>query len=231
MMKKINSNKTNIGRKKIICLIPIRANSKRIKNKNLIKIKNLPLFKYVYNKILNSKKIEKFYFASDNCEKFKKYLKSSRKVEFFNRSKKISKDNSTTEELIDFFSKKIDYDILVLLQVTNPFIKGKLLDDALKKFFHSNYDSMLSVVKSKSFLWKKDKYAFPINYNFYKRKMSQKIKPHYVENGSFYIFKRQNYNKYKNRLHGRIGLYEMPKSSIHEIDDFEDYKIVNKLIN
>ena len=36
--------------------------------------------------------------------------------------------------------------------------------------------------------------------------------------------------KYKNRLHGKIGTFEMPKESIHEIDDKEDLILVKKII-
>ena len=60
--------------------------------------------------------------------------------------------------------------------------------------------------------------------------MSQNINGHFVENGSFYIFYRKNFLKFKNRLHKKIGIYEMPKESIFEIDDYDDLNIVKKLI-
>ena len=92
-------------------------------------------------------------------------------------------------------------------------------------------DSLLSVVQSKHFIWTNSKYSRPINYDFKKRKMSQSIKGYFVENGSFYIFYRKNFLKKNNRLHGKIGTYEMPKESIHEIDDLVDLKIVKKLLS
>ena len=36
--------------------------------------------------------------------------------------------------------------------------------------------------------------------------------------------------KTKNRLHGKIGTYEMPKKSIHEIDEKEDLDLVKKIL-
>ena len=36
--------------------------------------------------------------------------------------------------------------------------------------------------------------------------------------------------KLKNRLHGKITYFEMPKQSIFELDEKEDLKIVKKLI-
>ena len=49
-------------------------------------------------------------------------------------------------------------------------------------------------------------------------------------NGSFYIFKRKNFFKSKNRLHGKITYFEMPKESIFEVDEKEDLQITEKLI-
>ena len=60
--------------------------------------------------------------------------------------------------------------------------------------------------------------------------MSQSLKGYYVENGSFYIFYKKKFLKFKNRLHGKIGVYEMPAESIHEIDTKEDLRIVKKLL-
>ena len=74
------------------------------------------------------------------------------------------------------------------MQATNPFIKNIYLDQALEILINQKLDSLLSVVKSKNFIWKNSKYSSPINYNLNKRKMSQSIRGYFVENGSFYIF-------------------------------------------
>ena len=89
---------------------------------------------------------------------------------------------------------------------------------------------MLSAVKSKHFLWKNKKNAKSINYNYKKRPRSQNFSEFFLENGSFYIFYRKNFLKYRNRLHGKIGIFEMPKETMHEIDDLDDLKIIKKLI-
>ena len=42
-------------KKKIICIIPARTNSKRFKNKNFYKYKNIPLINYTIKAALSSK--------------------------------------------------------------------------------------------------------------------------------------------------------------------------------
>ena len=68
----------------------------------------------------------------------------------------------------------------------------------------------------------KDTYK-PFNYNFKNRPMHQDIKEIYVENGAFYIFKRDSFLKNKNRLSGKIGTYIMREKDSIEIDSKEDF--------
>lgn len=215
---------------KIACLIPIRSRSTRIKNKNFSKINGMPLLEFVCQNIKNSKYIDNFYIACDEKKVNSNFLKKNPKFKFFHRSKKSASSYAKTELVINEFLKFYKYDIIILIQITNPFINSKYLDDAIKIFFRGKFQSLLSVIKSKSFLWKNSKITKPLNYNLNNRKFSQSIKGHFEENGSFYIFFSKNFLKFNNRLHGKIGTYEMPKISIHEIDDYEDLEIVKKLL-
>ena len=64
--------------------------------------------------------------------------------------------------------------------------------------------------------------------------MSQSFKnKKIIENGAFYIFKYQKYLKFRNRLFGNIGFYEMNKYLSIDIDNINDFKIaefINKNI-
>ena len=82
-------------------------------------------------------------------------------------------------------------------------------------------------------MWKKINKDFikPINYDYYNRPRTQDSELNeYIENGAFYIFRKKGFLKNKNRLHGKISLFEMPKESIYEIDDKEDFQIIEKLL-
>ena len=217
---------------KVICLIPVRSQNSRIKEKHLIKFNKFPLIKYVCKNIYKSQYINEFHLLCDKKNYFKYIKNISNKFFFFKRSKSSSLKFSPTEAVIDeFFSKKDkNYETIVLLQITNPFINHFILDKALDYFFKNKYNCLLSAVLSKKFLWQKSKFAKPINYNYKKRKFSQNIKNYYVENGSFYIFKKENFLKYKNRLHKKIGIFEMSQESLFEIDEYNDIHIIRKLL-
>jgi len=214
----------------IYALIPLRTGSIRIKNKNFIKVKKKPLYFHALNQTLKSKLIKKVFIAT----KSKKVKIKHKKLSIFKRSKKSNNKKSSTEIVIGEFLKNNFCDYLVLIQATNLFIKAKHIDLAIKKLINNRkkYDSLLSVVKSKYLIWQQNKdLIISKNYNYKKRPRSQDIKnKEFIENGSFYIFKRKNFLKTKNRLHGKITYFEMPKESIFELDEKEDLKIIKKLI-
>jgi len=214
----------------VFALIPLRANSSRIVNKNFVKVQKKPLFMHAAQQALNSRLISKVFISTDS----NKVKTNNRKLFVIKRSRISSSKNAPTEIVIKEFLKKYLCDYLVLIQATNLFIKAEHLDKAINKLIKNSkrYDSLLSVVSSKYLIWKKkNNCVISQNYNYKKRPRSQDIKEsEYIENGSFYIFKRENFFKSKNRLHGKITYYEMPKESIFEVDEKEDLKIIKKLI-
>lgn len=222
----------NIGKNRIICLIPARKGSKRIKDKNLKNINGKPLIYYACN-AANISEINKIYLATSS-EKIVSKSKNYGNVKIFYRTKNSEKDKASTENLIkEFINKNSNFDIMILLQCTNIFIKKKSLKNAINKFLAKKYDSMLSVVRSNHFLWKStnNNTITPLNYDPRKRPRSQSLKNNFIENGSFYIFKKKGFLKNNCRLFGKIGYYVMSAESIHEIDTYHDLKIVKKLKN
>ena len=83
---------------RVIAIIPARKNSKRIINKNLVKINKKQLVKFTIEAAKKSKKIQKIILTSDDD----KILKIARKNKIIpiKRPKKICGDFSTTEEAI-----------------------------------------------------------------------------------------------------------------------------------
>jgi len=221
----------NIGRNRIVCLIPARKGSKRIKDKNLLKIKNKSLIDYACQASL-SKKICEVYVAT-TCKKIiNRVKKKHQHTKIYLRSKKSETSKSSTEFLISEFLKyNNNFDIMVLIQCTNVFIKKSDISLAINNFISSKYDSMFSAVKIPLFMWQinKNKLLKPTNFNLKNRPQSQNMNNSYSENGSFYIFNIKGYLRNKSRLFGKIGVHEMKLESIHEIDTYEDVRIVKKL--
>jgi CMP-N-acetylneuraminic acid synthetase len=210
---------------KVCSIIPARSGSKGIKNKNIKKLNGKPLMSYSILASLNAKKVNETYVSTDSDS----YIEIAKKIgaKTIKRPQSMSLDNSKTEEAISHFLKKVDCDIVVLIQATSPLIKSKYLDESIDMLVNQNYDSIVSVYKDHGFWWDNNTPMYdPKN-----RPMRQEQKSLYKESGMFYIFKAESFLKEKCRISGKSGIYETPKiRSFLEIDESEDFKIMSEVM-
>ena len=75
--------------KKIIAIIPARGNSKRLKNKNMLKLNGKPLI-YHTIKAANKSKLINEVFVSTECKNIKSY--ASMNVKIIDRPKILSRE-------------------------------------------------------------------------------------------------------------------------------------------
>ena len=214
-----------------ISIVPVRIGSKSIPEKNIKNFCGKPLIYWTLESLQKSKNIDKIYVASDS-EKINNVVDSFNldKVEIYNRDPQNSTDNASTEsvliELINYYSFN-ENEIIYLNQVTNPFVKPDDIDKAFNYFIENKFDSLLTCSISKRFFWNKD--GTPINYDYNNRLRRQDFEGTLIENGAFYISNVKNILKYKNRLSGKIGIFEMSEYSSYEIDDYNDWIICENL--
>lgn len=217
-----------------LAVIPARGNSKRIRNKNLIKFKNKTLVENTLCEIKDIKKIDLIALTSDS----KKILKIGNKFKKcinINRPENISNSKSSTEEAILHsinILEKNKYKIknIVLLQVTSPLRSKEDIIKCIKKFEKKKLKSIFSCYEKKSFAWKKEhKSLKSVTYNFNKRLISQKMKSLFFENGAIYIFDVEKFKKNHNRIIKPFDIYLMDEMNSLDIDTKEDLKLLKKM--
>lgn len=210
----------------MIAIVPIRSGSKSIPNKNIKLLKGKPLVWWVLNS-LNKSNIDKIIIATD--PEYKQVIKNFKftKLKTYIRDKKNSTDISSTEDVLleTILNLKLTDDIM-LVQATSPLTTFEDFNKGIN--LYQDYDSVLSVVRQKRFIW--DNKGKPINYNYKLRPRRQDWEGYLVENGAFYINHSSNILQDKNRLSGKIGLCEMDEKTYYEIDSLNDWKIIENLI-
>ena len=212
--------------KKIVALILCKGNSKGVKNKNIKPFSGKPLMYWTIKSLKDSKMINKIYISSES-EKILNYAKQQ-KIITIKRPKTLSQPKSKSEDAIYHAIKAIksNFDYILFPQVTSPLRPKNIFDKSLKYFLKNKLDSLFSAnIPTKIFLWQKNKSMITPKYNINKRPMRQDIKNVFLENGSFYIFKKKGFMKFKNRLFGKIGAYLMDKRYSYDIDEELDFKI------
>ena len=209
---------------KIVSLITARGGSKEIPMKNIVEINNKPLIWYSINASLHSNVHETW--VSTDSEEIKNIALDC-KAKVITRPAKISTGTSQSEEALLHFAKNVNFDILVFIQPTSPFINSDYINLGLKKM--RNYDSVFTVTKE-HWLPRWDMNINPIDWDVSNRPMRQNKPATYVEAGMFYITTKNNLLSSKLRYSGKIGIIEIPLKDSLQIDSLDDLLLIKQLI-
>lgn len=214
---------------RVLALVPLRGGSKSIPCKNLKEIAGKPLAYWACKAAVEARGIERVYVSTEDAD-IKRVVDVFRLgVQVIDRPVELAQDESTTEAVMVHFAEAIpDWDILVTLQATSPLTSAADIDAALAQFERDGNDSMLTGVRVKRFFWTPG--GSPLNYDYRQRPRRQDFAGSVVENGAFYITKRDVLLKEGQRLGGNIGIYEMPADTITELDEPADWDAVERML-
>ena len=215
-----------------IAFIPVRGGSKSIPLKNIKMLSGKPLVYWTALAANNANCIDKVIVATD-CDEIEKAVSSFdlEKVTVYRRLAENATDTASTESVMLEYINQTNLnpkDNFFLIQATSPLIKSKHIEEMYEKLLKDNADSALSCVNSKRFFWTKE--GITINYDYRNRPRRQDFDGIMMENGACYINKVSNILKDKNRLSGKISVYEMPEYTATEIDEPDDFLLIEKLM-
>ncbi len=183
---------------KSLIIIPARKGSKRIKNKNVVKVFNKPLIYWTidFAQKLNKKKFD--LVVTTDCEKVKK-ISIKKKIPFINRPKVLSGDFVSMHDVIfhAFNTFKDIYKYLILLQPTSPLRKINLVNKSIKILENNtSFDSLIHLAKDQSFTGKVINNRWIPDYKLTKR--SQDIADKFSPTGNIFVYRSYLYkNKFK----------------------------------
>ena len=212
----------------IIALIPLRGGSKSIPKKNIKALAGKPLAAWTLEAAVNCSAIRSVYVSTDSPEIADVVTALGLGVKVIMRPAEYATDDASTEAVMLHFMHQVDFDVLVTIQATSPLLSAADLNKAIDQFKCQQFDTMLSAVRTKRFFWRDD--ATPINYDPLKRPRRQDFPGTLMENGAFYITKREILEHCQCRLGRKIGVYEMNESTAVEIDEPEDWLRVEEIL-
>lgn len=221
-----------MGNGKIIGFVPARGGSKSIPLKNIKTFCGKPLIYWALKALQDCPVIDLVYLAtdSDEIESFARSFDFS-KLNVYRRSSANAEDQSSTESVMLEFIHHENYtgdELFMLVQATSPFVTAKDITQAVEQYKNSDFDSLLSCSKTKRFFWNSN--GTPVNYDFKARPRRQDFDGFLMENGAFYLNTVGSIVKYKNRLSGKIGIFEMEEFAGHELDEPHDWAIGEALM-
>lgn len=221
---------------KRLLIIPARAGSKRIKNKNFKLFLKKPIILYSLDAAIKSKLFEKIHVSTDS-QRIIKLLKKKRNIDVdFIRPKSLSGGKTSIMKVINYVYKKFKdnkfyFDEIWSISACAPLINKDDLKNVSK--IAKNNKTVLAVteyptpIEWAAALNKKNVIKFLNTKNIEIR--SQDIKKKYYDSGCLIAIPNQVLDKnYLNLNQNCVG-YILPKSRSIDIDDLEDWKIAEAL--
>jgi len=214
----------------IVALIPLRGGSKRIPQKNIKPMCGRPLAYWVCLAASRSRHISRTYASTDCPEIAATVEEFGLGVKVLMRPPHLSEDETPTEAvMLDLMERVENFDILATIQATSPLTSERELDSAIALMLEGNLDSVVTGTAMKRFVWTPD--GTPLNYDFRKRPFMQNFAGSVIENGAFYLTRRELLVRDRCRLGGRVGVYTMPEWQYTELDDLDDWPVVEKVLS
>lgn len=210
----------------------IKQKSQRVKFKNFLKVRGLPLWKNLINELSG----ENVFIDTDSedvyheCQKID-YVTCYKRLDEHIRLEEdtgfsVSPALLMIERFLDEYVED-ENEIIVTPHVTSPFIKLETIKLASKKL-EQGYDSVQSCTSHKEFAYYKDK---PINFDPSVIQKTQYLEPIKLGNGAFFIFTKRTFKKNNNRTGKRPFLYPLSMPESIEIDTYEDLELARNWKN
>lgn len=217
---------------KTIAFIPVRGGSKSIPLKNIKPFCDKPLVCWNIEALEACTSVDEIIVATDS-DKIEETVTAQayQKTKIYRRSAENACDTASTEsvmlEYINYAQLTTDT-VFMLVQATSPLTQTCHFNEALALYKEAKYDSMLTCVRNYRFFWNAD--GTSKNYDYRNRPRRQNFQGELMENGAFYINTVGNILESGNRLSGKIGIYEMPEYTATEIDEPDDWIILENLM-
>lgn len=223
---------------KYLAVIPARAGSKGLPNKNITNLAGKPLIAWSIEQALSTPSIDTVCVSTES-EEIANIARSFGASTPFQRPSELAQDDTRTEPVLlhalEWYEENEEYfDAVVLLQPTSPLRHNGRIEQAIRQFELQNSDSLVSVCENHAFFWMQAKPNRPkALYNYQNRPRRQDIPEEdkkYKETGSIYISRTNLLKGTSNRLGGKISLFLTNEDESWEIDSITDLRILSALM-
>lgn len=211
---------------RILAVIPARAGSKGIPNKNIRILNNKPLISYSIENAKKSEFITDIIVTTDSD--IVRVIATQLGVNTIERKPELCGDDITLDSVIyDAIPKNVKWDYIVTMQPTSPTLKVETLDNAINYAIENNLDTVISAINKPHLSWRDENGEKKPNYK--ERLNRQYLPANYMETGAFVISK-YNIVTEKTRIGQKVDIFEVSENESIDIDTFSDMIVVSKIL-
>jgi len=217
--------------KQVAALLPMKAHSERVPNKNIRICAGRSLYHWVAGVLQSSALVEQILIDTDSEIIAADAARHFSKARIIARPADLRGDFVSMNAIIAHDLQQASGEHFLQTHSTNPLLTRETLEQAIAGYFESlaRHDSLFSVTRLQSRLyWQTGE---PVNHNPAELVRTQDLAPVFEENSNLYIFSKTSFAAAGNR---RIGLqpkmFAMNKVEAIDIDEAEDWRLAEALL-
>lgn len=211
---------------KIVALLPMKANSVRVKGKNFRDFCGKPLFRWILDTLLAVEEIDQIIINTDARHILAENgLVDTDRITIRDRKPEICGDHVSMNLVLADDVANVPADLYLMTHTTNPLMSADTIRKAIAAFIEAKAagtaDSLFTVDKVQARFYRAD--CSPVNHDPDNLIPTQNLEPWYEENSNLYIFTADSFAKTKARIGKQPMMYEGPYFESIDIDTPADW--------
>lgn len=212
---------------KIVALLPMKANSERVKGKNFRDFCGKPLFRWILDTLLSVDEIDSVVINTDARHILAANgLIDADRVMIRDRKPEICGDLVSMNKVLADDVANVEADLYLMTHTTNPFLSPETIRGAIATYRQAveqgSADSLFTVDKIQTRFYRAN--GAPINHDPDNLVRTQDLEPWFEENSNLYIFSHDSFASTGARIGKKPMLYEGPRIESIDIDDQADWE-------
>ena len=217
---------TSSSRYKAVALLPMKANSERVRGKNFREFCGKPLFRWMLDTLLEVPEIDRVVINTDARHILAENgLVESERVIIRDRKPEICGDFVSMNLVIADDIANVEAETYLMTHTTNPLMSADTVSKALAAYREGvaagKADSLFTVDKVQTRFYRADGSA--VNHDPDNLIRTQDLEPWFEENSNLYIFNRESFAKTRARIGRQPMMYQGPYFESIDIDTPEDW--------
>lgn len=211
---------------KIVALLPMKANSVRVKGKNFRDFCGKPLFRWILDTLLQVEEIDQIIINTDARHILAENgLVDTGRITIRDRKPEICGDHVSMNLVLADDVANVPADLYLMTHTTNPLMSADTIRKAIAAFIDAKAagtaDSLFTVDKVQTRFYRAD--CSPVNHDPDNLIPTQNLEPWFEENSNLYIFTADSFAKSKARIGKQPMMYEGPYFESIDIDTPADW--------
>lgn len=213
---------------RIVALLPMKANSVRVKGKNFRNFCGRPLFRWILDTLLQVKEIDQIVINTDARHILAENgLVDTDRITIRDRKLEICGDHVSMNLVLADDLANVPADLYLMTHTTNPLVSADTIRKAIGTFkdakADNGADSLFTVDKVQTRFYRAD--CSPVNHDPVHLIPTQDLEPWFEENSNFYIFTADSFSSNKARIGKMPVMYETPRLESFDIDTPDDWDL------